>query len=224
MLQTKKRLSVVLISFVSLICLAAFNTSYCYSPQTNEFGAPYDFIAPITWDQAPLVLIHNPLNQTVLNRNQLNFTIHKPLSWYNNESKFWINGSIEQTLISVSYQIDNDTIQYIQTNTNLNSTLEYLIDLPYLSNGAHLLTVSAGGTGVYRNTHNVWQAFPINATSIVIFVVDSTQPSAVTNNNPLLPTDGTSVILTLAVIGSALVTVILLLIILFRKYRIEGCR
>jgi hypothetical protein len=208
----KKRLSGILISFI-FATFTTVNLVDCSTPSTpNEFGAPYDFIAPVMWAEVPVISIHYPINGTLFNANVLNFSIQKPYGWYNNQRQDWDSDrGIEQALTLISYQIDNGTISTIRVNSNLNSALSYSINMQTLLDGTHSLKVTANATGVYRNSHNFWQTYPIDCASTVIFTVNSTAYSSQTHNQSTASTTANSLTNTLVLVSSMIVVAIIYL-------------
>ena len=143
--------------------------------------ATYKFVTPWNWDEAPLISVHSPMNGTCLNSVLLNFTIEKPKWQFNNQSQHWDNFAsdnfaIEQMLTSVVYEIDGNSTT-INVESNLFSSFNYSMNLANIKDGTHSFRVYATATGVYRNSHGIWQTFPINSSyEEAFFTVDSEPP------------------------------------------------
>jgi len=139
------------------------------------------WVAPWDWEETPLISIQSPVNGTHVNSVLLNFTIEKPTGWFNNQSQQWgifasDNFAIEQMLTSVVYEIDGNSTT-INAESNLFSSFNYSMNLANIEEGDHSLRIYATATGVYRNSHGIWQPFPINSSyEKAFFTVDSKPP------------------------------------------------
>ena len=133
--------------------------------------------APWTWDEAPVISIHSPLNESRVNNSMLNFTVTKPEWWYNAQSQYWDASAIEQMVSSVSYEIDGKTSIPVNVNSSLSSPINYCMSRSDLKDGVHTLRVHANFTKVFRNSNGVWRAEPADTSSDTVhFTVDTAPP------------------------------------------------
>ena len=135
------------------------------------------FTVAWTWDEAPVISIHSPLNESCVNNSMLNFTVAKPEWWYNAQSQYWGASAIEQMVSSVSYEIDGKTSIPVNVNSSLSSPINYCMSTSNLKDGVHTLRVHANFTKVLRNSNGVWRAEPADTSSDTVrFTVDTAPP------------------------------------------------